>query len=62
MKMFLRRKVVDQSVTPYKLIQLDVPNTDNLLPLDNVSLTTEVNALLKESKCTSEKRLGFKKF
>ena len=51
--MFLRAVVVDEAITPYKLVKLDIQKKDNFFSSDSVNLPTATEILLASSETCS---------
>ena len=56
MKMIVKPGILTEATTSYKLINIDLSNTDNLLPYELVKLPTATKALLKAVLPNQKKR------
>ena len=50
--MFLHAAVVDEAISPYKLIKFDVEKNKNFLSFDSVKLSAATKSLLASSKAS----------
>ena len=61
MKMFVRREVLDEAVTGYKLVKIDLTNSSNIAPSELINLPTATKNLLKSNILSEDKKRQFKK-
>ena len=60
LKIFMRRDVIENAVTLYKLIKLDVSNKELWLPFHQIHLGTATKTALNKSGATDSVKLKFK--
>ena len=61
MKMFVRREILDEAVTGYKLVKIDLTNSSNIVPSELINLPTATKNLLKSNILSEDKKRQFKK-
>ena len=59
--MVILRKIVEQVENPYKLIKMDVDNTDIHLPQSKLKLPTEAKRMLLTVNCSESKKETLRK-
>ena len=61
MSLFLRRQVIEEATTPYKLLKIDLGKRESMVDLQNVDLGTAANSALNKSKVKDDLKMKFRK-
>ena len=61
MSLFLRRQVIQEATTPYKLLKIDLGKRESMVDLQNVDLGTAANSALNKSKVKDDSEMKFRK-
>ena len=61
MSLFLRRQVLEEATTPYKLLKIDLRKRESMVDLQNVDLGTAANSALNKSKVKDDLKMKFHK-
>ena len=61
MSLFLRRQVIEEATSPYKLLKIDLEKRESMGDLQNVDLETAANSALNKSKVKDDLTMKFLK-